>query len=179
MTIGPAFGDVLVAAQAGAGWARTRLYQSLAPAVAGYLRAQGVRDPSDLTSEVFVSVLTGLRSFEGDEDNFRSWVFKIAYRKLVDGWRTANRPLPALPREQPAPGAEELAFAKLGDERVRELLGLLTDDQRQVLALRVIADLSLEQVADLMGKPVGAVKALQHRALAALRRKIADEAVSR
>jgi RNA polymerase sigma-70 factor (ECF subfamily) len=62
---------------------------------------------------------------------------------------------------------------------VRDLLADLTPDQRHVLALRVIADLSLEQVAAATGKPVGAVKALQHRALATLRRKIAGEAVSR
>jgi RNA polymerase sigma factor (sigma-70 family) len=179
VTIGPAFHDVLVAAQAGAGWARTRLYESLAPVVAGYLRAQGVRDPSDLTSDVFVAVLTGLHSFQGDEGRFRSWVFTIAHRKLVDGWRSGNGPAPIMPGAPLAPAAEDLAFARLGDQRVRDLLALLTDDQRQVLALRVIADLSLEQVAELLGKPVGAVKALQHRALATLRRKIAGEAVSR
>ena len=60
-----------------------------------------------------------------------------------------------------------------------EVLDTLTPDQRQVLALRVVADLSLEQVAELVGKPVGAVKSLQHRALATLRRTISDQAVSR
>jgi RNA polymerase sigma-70 factor (ECF subfamily) len=77
------------------------------------------------------------------------------------------------------PAAEDVALARLGGERVQALLGELTPDQRQVLALRVIADLSLEQAAEAVGKPVGAVKALQHRALETLRRKIAGEAVSR
>jgi len=189
MTIGPSFDSVLAAARTGAGWARTRLYQSLAPAVAGYVRAQGVADPSDVTSEVFVSVLTRLPSFEGDEEQFRRWVFTIAYRRVVDEWRSQARlrdtssvvagvgPTGSTPSH--APAAEDVALAHLGRERVAELLATLTPDQRHVVALRVVADLSLEQVAELLGKPVGAVKALQHRALASLRRTIEGRAVSR
>ena len=178
MTLGLAFDQVLTAAQAGAGWARARLYETLAPAVAGYVRAQGIDDPSDVTSDVFVAVLTGLGSFRGDESRFRSWVFTIAYRRVMDHWR-ARAKAPHLPAPGSAPAAEDVALAGLGRERVQALLEELTPDQRQVLALRVIADLSLEQVAEALGKPVGAVKALQHRALESLRRKIAGEAVSR
>lgn len=178
LRIGSAFDSVLAAAQAGAGWARTRLYESLAPAVAGYVRAQGVSDPADLTSDVFVTVLTRLPCFAGDEDRFRSWVFTIAYRRVVDEWRSRARRLDmTAPRMEPA--AEHHALARIGDEWVAEVLDTLTPDQRQVLALRVVADLSLEQVAELVGKPVGAVKSLQHRALATLRRTISDQAVSR
>jgi RNA polymerase sigma-70 factor (ECF subfamily) len=181
MTLGLTFDAVLAAAQAGAGWARTRLYESLAPAVAGYVRSQGVSDPQDITSDVFLAVLTRLPSFRGDERQFRSWVFTIAYRRVVDQWRAqANRPRPdpAVGATQTSPPAEDEALGRLGDTRVRELLDQLTPDQRHVLALRVVADLSIEQVADLTGKPPGAVKALQHRALATLRRIIADQAVS-
>ena len=152
--------------------------------MAGYLRAQGISDSSDLTSDVFVAVLTRLPSFQGSEEQFRSWVFTIAYRRVVDEWRTRARrdapvaaPSPA--ESSSAAAAEDVALARLGDERVAALLATLTPDQRQVLALRVVADLSLEQVAELLGKPVGAVKALQHRALATLRRTIAGQAVSR
>src|SRR5437763_8124538 len=99
MTLGLAFDHVLAAAQAGAGWARARLYESLAPAVAGYARAQRVDDPADVTSDVFVAVLTALPSFNGDEAQFRSWVFTIAYRKVADSWRARTRP----PRAMPAP----------------------------------------------------------------------------
>jgi RNA polymerase sigma-70 factor (ECF subfamily) len=181
MTFGPAFDTVLSAAQSGAGWARTRLYEALAPAVAGYVRAQGVAEPADVTSDVFVAVLSRLASFRGDEAAFRSWVFTIAYRRVVDARRATRRPADALVGSAvPAvSAAEDSALARLGDERVRDLLADLTPDQRHVLALRVIADLSLEQVAAATGKPVGAVKALQHRALGTLRRKIAGEAVSR
>ena len=151
--------------------------------MAGYARAQGVADPSDVTSDVFVTVLTRLPSFTGNEAQFRSWVFTIAYRRVVDEWRAgpvrAPCGRPCRPPASPRPAAEDDALARLGGERVSDLLATLTPDQRHVLALRVIADLSLEQVAELLGKPVGAVKALQHRALATLRRTIAGEAVSR
>jgi RNA polymerase sigma-70 factor (ECF subfamily) len=180
MTLGLAFDSVLAAAQVGGGWARARLYKSVAPAVAGYVRAQGIHDADDVTSDVFVAVLTRLPTFDGDEQQFRSWVFTIAYRRVVDEWRTrARRDSYARPQATAAPPTEEVALARLGDERVAQLLATLTTDQRQVLALRIVADLSLDQVATLMGKPVGAVKALQHRALASLRRTVADEAVSR
>lgn len=152
--------------------------------MAGYVRAQGIADPSDLTSDVFVAVLTRLPSFQGTEDQFRSWVFTIAYRRVVDEWRTRARrdtAVPTLPSNAAtaAAGAEDVALARLGEERVAELLAALTPDQRHVIALRVVADLSLEQVAELLDKPVGAVKALQHRGLATLRRTIAGKAVSR
>ncbi len=183
MSLGPAFESVLVAAQVGAGWARTRLYESVAPAVAGYVRAQGgVAEPEDVTSDVFVAVLTRLPTFEGDEQQFRSWVFTIAYRRVVDEWRAKGRRDTHVAHQaaaSTAPAAEDVALAHLGGERVGKLLATLTPDQRQVLALRVVADLSIEQVATLMGKPVGAVKSLQHRALGTLRRTVAGEAVSR
>jgi len=175
VTTGLAFPEILAAAQAGAGWARTRLYEATAPVIAGYVRAQGIADPADVTSEVFVAVLTGLPGFRGDEAQFRRWVFTIAYRRVTDVWRARARPAAAAPAIA-APAAEEVA---LSTGRVAELLDGLTPDQRHVVALRVIADLSLDDVAALLGKPVGAVKALQHRALEALRREIADEAVSR
>ena len=131
-----------------------------------------------MTSDVFVAVLTGLPRFRGDEAQFRRWVFTIAYRRVADVWRTMSRPDPALRAPAVAPAAEDLALERLGGSRVAELLNLLTAEQRQVIALRVVADLSLEDVAGLLGKPVGAVKALQHRALATLRRNFAGEAVS-
>jgi DNA-directed RNA polymerase specialized sigma24 family protein len=85
----------LTAAQAGAAWALERIYEGLSPAVAGLFRAQGVDDPDDLTSEVFVGVLRNLAWFDGDTKSFRSWVFTIAYRRLADEHRrVARRPAP-------------------------------------------------------------------------------------
>ena len=83
------FETVLAAARAHEAWALERLYTTLAPAVAGFLRLQSAAEPDDLTSEVFVGVLRNLSTFRGDEGHFRSWVFTIAYRRLTDERRAS------------------------------------------------------------------------------------------
>jgi len=181
-----AFDQVLAAAQANAGWAFARLYESLAPAVAGYLRAQGAREPEDLTSEVFLAVFGRLGSFVGGESQFRSFVFTIAHHRLIDERRAlARRPPPQalgarglddFDHTQSA-AAEDVALRDMATERVRAALAQLAPDQRDVLTLRVIADLSVEQVAHALGKRPGAVKALQRRALERLRRDFSKEGV--
>ena len=184
---GEAFDSVLSAARTGAPWAFGRLWEALAPSVAGYLRLQGGVEPEDLTSEVFVSVLTSLDSFQGDEDRFRSWVFTIAHRRLVDDWRRRGR-RPALAdgagetdgRDAEAAGGdvEEEALRRLSEQRVRRICDLLAPDQRDVVLLRMVAGMSLDQTAEALGKTTTAVKALQHRGVAALRRHLEREGVS-
>ena len=173
-----AFEHVLAAAQENAGWALTRLYESLAPAVVGYMRSQGIHEAEDLTSDVFVAVLSRTRSFSGTEAQFRAWVFTIAHHRIVDERRKNGRaprvePIDGaeLPGRQTHSGAEDEALGRLGTEQVRRLLAALTPDQRDVLVLRVIAGMSVDEVACTLDKRPEAVKALQRRALAALRRQ--------
>lgn len=173
---------VLGRARAGSGAAFAALYGDLARQVAGYLRAKGVADVEDVTSEVFLAVFTGLPGFDGDYQHFRSWVFTIAHRRVVDGWRRAGRTPHLVPYEpvddaRTSSSAEVEALAAIGQERVVALLALLTDEQREVLVLRVVADLTVEQVAEVVGRRPGAVKALQRRGLATLRRVLATEGV--
>ncbi len=78
---------MLVAAHAGAGWAFQRLWQTYAGAVTGYLRLQGAAEPEDLTSEVFLGAFRSIRGFNGGESAFRSWLFTIAHRRLLDSRR--------------------------------------------------------------------------------------------
>ncbi|MGH2758612.1 MAG: RNA polymerase sigma factor [Actinomycetota bacterium] len=181
MTLGPAFPDTLQAARAGAPWAWTTLYRDLAPAVTGYLRAHGAREPEDLTSEVFVAVVRGLGDFKGDEAGFRSWVFVIAHRRLLDERRRNFRhPVDLVPTyvvDTPVEGADVEALARVSVEQIRALFSRLTDDQRDVLLLRIVAGLTVEEIAEAVGKRAGAVKALQRRGLAALARIISKEAV--
>jgi RNA polymerase sigma factor (sigma-70 family) len=152
--------------------------------VAGYLRAQGAEDPDGLTNDVFERVFTRIGSFTGSEAGFRSWVFTIAHHRLVDERRrSARRPRPdsAAPVEAvAAPGGdvEEEALRRLSDERVQRLCRQLAPDQRNVLLLRMVGGLSIEQTAEALRKSPGAVKALQHRAVAALRRLVEREGVS-
>lgn len=176
--------DLLVdAARAGGGWAFGRLWEQLSPVVHAYVRGRGATDPDDTTSEVFLAAFTRIDRFQGDGRDFRSWLFTIAHHKAVDAVRRGARP-----REVPtgealdlgplAASAEDDALSRLGDQAALQLLDTLTPDQRSVLLLRVVGDLSLEETARVVGRPVGAVKALQHRALARLRREISREAVS-
>ena len=175
------FARVLAAAQTGAGWAFERLYRSLAPAVGGYLRVQGAPDTDDQVSEVFLGVFRGIAQFTGDERQFRSWVFTIAHRRLVDGRRqAARRPLPTTlaPDDNVFGGDVEAdAFHAIGTERVRMLCETLVPDQRDVLLLRLVGGLTVDEVAKTLGKSRGATKALQRRGLIAVRRQLASEGV--
>jgi RNA polymerase sigma-70 factor (ECF subfamily) len=145
--------------------------------VASYLRWHRATDPDGLTNDVFAQVHRNLPRFEGDVQGFRSWVFTIAHHRMIDDRRRANRQ----PRLQDDLSVEEHmglgdveddAFAVLAHDRVRDLLTVLSPDQRDVVLLRIIADLSVEEVARMLDKREGAIKALQHRALAALRRHL-------
>jgi len=181
------FDAVLAAARDGAPWAFERMFTALAPAVTGYLRVQGSAEPEDLTSEVFVAILRNLPNFQGDEVGFRSWVFTIAHRRLLDERRRrARRPMPepltattaAAARQSPAADDVEGAIDRsLGAERVQALCDRLVPDQRDVLLLRLLGDLSIEQIAGMLGKSKGAVKALQRRGLAAVGRLLEREGV--
>jgi RNA polymerase sigma factor (sigma-70 family) len=175
--IGPAFPQVLDAARAGAPWALETLYRELAGPVTGYLRLHGAAEPDDLASEVFVGVLTGVGGFTGDEAGFRAWVFTIAHRRLADSWRRASR-RPALAdvdvldhaatADLAGGDAEEEALASLGTSRVHDLCAQLPRDQRAVVLLRVLGDLSVDEVARVLGRTSASVKALQRRGLLTL-----------
>jgi RNA polymerase sigma-70 factor (ECF subfamily) len=174
------FSALLTAAQAGGEWAYERLYRSLAPVVAGYLRVQGAAEPDDLTSEVFERAFSSLGRFSGGEAQFRSWIFTIAHHRLTDERRrAARRPVWAdmeVP-ETAVDGTEEDLDRRLATERVRRLCDGLVPDQRDVLLLRMLADLTVEEIASALGKSTGAVKSLQHRGLTALRRQMEREGV--
>ena len=176
------FDQVLAEAQGGHAVAFQTLHQALAGPVAAYVRGHGIRDVEDVTSEVFLSVFTGIHRFAGGLGEFRSWVFTIAHRRVVDEWRRAGRAGHHVPYEpaddaRTAVSAEHGALAALGADRVRTLLDHLSPDQRDVLLLRVVADLTVEQVAEALGKRPGAVKALQRRGLATLRRELEAQGV--
>jgi len=170
---------VLERARAGSEVAFEVVFRELAPAVGGYLRLNGVSEVDELTNEVFAQVHRGLRRFTGDWGSFRSWVFTIAHHRMVDEVRRIRRRPPvtsaAVSDEAATGDVESEALDALADERLHRLLSTLSDDQRQVLLLRIVADLPLEETAATLAKSVGAVKSLQHRALAALRRSLEQE----
>ncbi len=176
------FSLVLVAAQAGEPWALQHLFAELGPGVVGYFRNQGVRDADEFANEVFLRAFRRLGDFTGPEAAFRSWVFTIAHHLLVDDRRRNGR-APQLVElgavaEIQGGDAEADGMRALSEHDIRQLLARLSPDQRDVITLRMVADLSIDDVARTLGKRVGAVKALQRRAVAALRREISGDAVS-
>jgi RNA polymerase sigma factor (sigma-70 family) len=177
------FTSLLEAAREGSEAAWQELYNGLAPVVLGYLRANSAPDPEDVLSEVFLQVARDIARFEGEEPGFRSWVFTIAHHRLIDARRHAARRPVELSPEPPEPvgradDAADEALAKIGTQEVQRVLSLLSDDQRSVLLLRVIGDLSIEDVAKAVGKRPGAVKALQRRGLAAVKRELTRKGVT-
>ncbi len=182
--LGQAFEGVLDAAKQGAEWAWASLYRDLAGPVTGYLAARGAREPEDLAAETFLQVARNVHSFEGDEAAFRSWVFVIAHRRLIDLRRSQARRPTTVSMPDDGPGVlggdvEHEAIGHLVTAELRDAFRRLTDDQRDVLSLRIIANLTLEETANVVGKRVGAVKAIQRRALIALRNHVDLEGVSR
>jgi RNA polymerase sigma-70 factor (ECF subfamily) len=180
----PPFPDQLNAAKAGAEWAWELIYRNLSGPVTGYLAARRAPDPEDLTAEVFLQVARDIHRFEGDEGSFRSWVFVIAHRRLLDARRSAARQPKIIDidrtNESTFAGGdvESDAFEDIALQWVRDALDQLTEEQRNVLLLRVVADLSLQETAHVMNKRVGAIKALQRRGLAAVRAHIDEGRVT-
>lgn len=150
-----------------------RAYRDLAPAVLGYLRGAGVPDPENALGEVFVSVVRGIDDFTGDEDALRRWVFFIAHNRMVDAHRRrARRPQISVaePPDQP------VLDPTIPDPTLLAALETLADDQRTVVLLRFVSDLPLADVANVLNRSTEAVKKLQQRGLANLRRALDADA---
>jgi RNA polymerase sigma factor (sigma-70 family) len=176
------FASVLAAARAGADWAWARLYDDLAGPLRGYLAASGAAEPDDLVGEVFLQVVRDLHRFAGDERAFRAWAFTIARHRLLDDARARRRrPVEPAPPETldriTAPDSAEETLDRISDRRLRDLVQGLVPDQRDVLLLRIFAGLTVPEIAAALGKRPGAVKALQRRGLAALRRELDRQGV--
>ncbi|HVM41654.1 MAG TPA: RNA polymerase sigma factor [Acidimicrobiia bacterium] len=181
VALGERFDEVVEAAKQGEEWAFEALYRDLAPTVLGYLRGRGSREPEDRAADVFMAVARGVDNFRGDESAFRSWVFSIAHRRLIDERRRAGRrpeePFGLVPAGDTAlrPPAEDQALDRLSTQEMLRLMDGLTDDQRDVVLLRLVADLPVAEVARIMGRREGAIKTLQRRALARLAGIVAGE----
>jgi RNA polymerase sigma-70 factor (ECF subfamily) len=166
------------AARAGADWAWTLIYDELSPSVLGYLRARGAAEPEDLTGEVFLQAVRDLPRFEGSGKDLRAWIFTIAHHRFLDERRRSKRrpsdpvPVEAMVERATTADTEAEAIANLSRAEVAALLDRLVPAQREVLLLRIVGGLTIEEIATAVHKRPGAVKALQRRGLAALRREL-------
>jgi RNA polymerase sigma-70 factor (ECF subfamily) len=155
-------------------------YDHYSPAIYRYAaRLLGNNDQAEeCVAETFHRFLMALRNGHGPQEHFQAYLYRIAHNWITDTYR--RQPPPALPLDpELSAGSEQdpqyAVAERLDQAKVRAALQLLTPEQRQIVTLRFLEDLSIEEVAQAIQKPAGAVKSLQHRALAALRRILLPE----
>ena len=161
------FAEVLAAAQQGEEWAIATLWRALHPPLLRYLRAMCGDACEDVASDVWIETADRLHRFRGDDAAFRGWLFTRARRRALDHHRrVAREPLAVaeLPElSDPAQGGEAEREHALDAAIAR--LRTLSVDQREVVLLRDLAGLDVDQVAAMTGRPSGTVRVLHHRAL--------------
>jgi RNA polymerase sigma-70 factor (ECF subfamily) len=153
------------------------VYRELSPGVLSYLRSRGVEDPEGLTQEVFLALYPKLGDLSGGMKGAKSLAFSVAHARYVDEHRRRLKAPPTTGYDPAADSrcsdsAEDQLLAVESSASVTSLLSTLQRDQQEVIALRVVADLSVETTAEIMGKSPGAIKQLQRRALCRLRKLI-------
>jgi RNA polymerase sigma-70 factor (ECF subfamily) len=146
-----------------------------------FSRVQDASVAEDLTAEVFVKALESLPAYEFKGSPIQAWLYRIAHARTVDYWRRQQRRQEieledTVPADGPLP--PEVLDLEAQWVTAMNLVAQLTDDQQDVLILRFVGDLSLSEVARTLGKTTGAVKALQHRALASLARLQEEQGAS-
>lgn len=133
-------------------------------------------DAEDLTTQTFLKMLEAIGRFRWQAAPFSAWLFRIAHNLAMDHFRSRRR----LQTEEDVPeqargeesSAEEQAFDAIGQAGMLELIERLSAEQRQVLTLKFLFGFANAEVATVLGKTEGAVKSLQHRALASLQKHV-------
>jgi RNA polymerase sigma-70 factor (ECF subfamily) len=185
MALGEEFDDVLAAAQAGSDWAFATLYRDLNPRLLRYFSAKTPAQAEDLAAETWLGAARQLPSFRGGETAFRTWMFSIGRRRLVQHWRDVGRrpSRPMAPETLPGKaGVDDTEVAAVNaitaQAAARAIAQVLSPDQADVVLLRVLAGLDVEQVAEILGKRPGTVRVLQHKALRRLAGTFSLEALT-
>jgi RNA polymerase sigma-70 factor, ECF subfamily len=133
-------------------------------------------DAEDLTTQTFVKMLEAIGRFQWRSVPFSAWLFRIAHNLAMDHFRANRRWQPEEEVPESIQGeessAEEQALASLGQTSMLTLIERLSPEQRQVLTLKFVFRFSNAEAAAILGKTEGAVKSLQHRALASLQKHI-------
>jgi len=133
-------------------------------------------DAEDLTTQVFVKMLESIGKFRWRSAPFSAWLFRIAHNLAMDHFRANKRWQPEEEVPEPDPGdrsaAEEEALESIGRQSMLEMIGKLSHEQQQVLTLKFVFNFSNAEAATILDKTEGAIKSLQHRALASLQRQL-------
>jgi len=162
--------------------ALTQLYEDNFDRIYRYivLKIGDRTEAEDMTQQVFLNALQSISSYKFKGMPFSSWLYRIAHNQVVDYFRKkSKRPTVPLDESLPIPATggnpEHLVETKMQIEEVVVAAGKLTDAQREVISLRFAGELSIAESAVAMGKSEGAVKALQHSAIVALRKALVAE----
>jgi RNA polymerase sigma-70 factor (ECF subfamily) len=137
-------------------------------------------EAEDMTQQVFLKALQSISSFKWKGVPFSAWLYRIAHNQVVDYLRKKKRRPATLMDESLVSSDSEnnpqlMAERNIDTERLLAATQRLTDAQREVISLRFTSELSTAQVAEIMGKSQGAIKALQHSAIVALRKELLVE----
>lgn len=178
------FDDVIARVGSGDPHAIEVLFRELQPRLLRYLQSQESRFSDDLAAEVWLAVARRISLFEGDWPDFRAWVFAIARNRLADHRRTAARRRTDVVAaedfdQKPADDAtENEALDKISGQQAAVLItAVLSADQAEVLLLRVLADLDVDQVASIMQRSPNWVRVTQHRAMRTLAKRLGPKVV--
>ena len=153
--------------------ALTEIYDTYAPSIYRYVyrRIGNAETAQDLTAETFQRFLEALKRAGGPREHLSGWLYRVAHNLIVDHYRGQPVEAPtSLDLVDPAvPAMHEQRMARQYQaERARAALQMLTPLQQQVVVLRFLEELSLQEVADILDRTVGSVKALQHRAVSSM-----------
>ena len=134
-------------------------------------------DAEDLTTQTFLKMLESIKRFRFQAAPFSAWLFRIAHNLAMDHFRANRRWHPEENVPEPEPpeesAAEEEALESIGRASMLELIEKLSHEQQQVLTLKFVFNFANAEAATILGKTEGAIKSLQHRALASLQKQIA------
>ena len=161
-------------AQAGDETAFGVLWAVLQPTLLRFLRSRGVTSPEDVASETWLAVIKGLRTFQGDADAFRAWLFTIGRHRAIDALRAEQRRplltqgLVAVPEQPSSADTEGEVLERLSLTTALALIASLPEEQREAVALRAVAGLDVATTARILGKSQGSVRVAAHRGLKAL-----------
>jgi RNA polymerase sigma-70 factor (ECF subfamily) len=133
-------------------------------------------DAEDLTTQTFLKMLESINKFRWQSAPFSAWLFRIAHNLAMDHFRAARRWQPEEEVPEPEPdestSAEAGALQAIGRKSMLELIEELSPEQQQVLTLKFLFNFANAEAATILGKTEGAIKSLQHRALASLQKQI-------
>ncbi|MEN9934950.1 MAG: hypothetical protein RLZZ387_1529 [Chloroflexota bacterium] len=168
--------ELVLRAKAGDPGAVTQIYERYAPAILRYIyfRVGEMELAEDLQGEVFLRMLEGIHRYEDRGWPISAWLYRIAHDRTVDTMRR-RRIRQHVPLEVwggLCDGPESEVDAQLVYEEISRMMDDLTDEQRQVLHMRFLSEMSIQEVATRLGRTEGSVKALQHRGLQSLARRL-------